>query len=865
MAGISFPRDPSEFCITDVGSTTTKALLFLRQSGAWQSFRCETPTTVEKPHEDVTVGVLRALRGLENLTGRTLVRDSAPSIPYLTTSSAGGGLAMVVTGLVYNLTAGTAHRAALGAGAIVLDVISMDDGRTPYRRIEDLKRLRPDMVLIAGGFDGDAISAPVFLAELLVEAGLHPKLNPGARMPVIYAGNTRAADHVREALGNGFVFLAVPNVRPELERENLEPTRTAIHELFMDHVMSQAPGYEKLKQWVAAPIKPTPAAFGSILKLLANATGHRIMAVDIGGATTDVFTARADDVFRTVNANLGLSYSILNVAELAGITPIRELYHPHLTDSAMWNLIGNKYINPTRLARTPDEMLSEWASAAVAIREAVRQHLKLRDGVRPEPGPVRRDLDELLKGPRTKPRPATPFTGTECDLLIGSGGILSHSPRPAAAAVLLDALAPAENVELAVDSEFMFPHLGALAEVNPKIAVELVQKLGIVKLDRANRKPPAGYVPPAREEGSAPVVQCSSGLVRSLDRLTTRPPDHSTKIRLHRELAIPGQVFVKVGQTVATDTLVARSVRQFLRPFFLPVAEALRVPADEVAKYLDKHIGDEVGIGDVVARTPRKVTGKTYRSPVAGRVEKLLPGGVLFLREKPEEAREFTAVEAAKQLGVEPDELGAFLKVKPGDEVERGQWLAANLREGTFKTVESPVRGKVNRIDKHFGIVQIEPLLEELQVNAWLPGIVQEVSDRGCIVSCQGTVITGVWGSGGEVSGILQSDICNLKSEITPGVVVVRDFADAATLAQARERKAAGVICAGVNMQEVIEPCPPFTIVVLEGFGEQRLSDEARRLLTEHEGCTALLDGTTQLRVGVRRPQIILPDQREGT
>jgi hypothetical protein len=77
MPGMSFPSDPSEFCITDVGSTTTKALLFLRQAGTWRSYRYETPTTVEKPHEDVTVGVLQSLRGLEKLTGRTLMRDDA--------------------------------------------------------------------------------------------------------------------------------------------------------------------------------------------------------------------------------------------------------------------------------------------------------------------------------------------------------------------------------------------------------------------------------------------------------------------------------------------------------------------------------------------------------------------------------------------------------------------------------------------------------------------------------------------------------------------------------------------------------------------------------------------------------------------
>ena len=112
MPGLPFPPDPTEFCVTDVGSTTTKALLFFRKAGAWRCLRHETPTTVEKPHEDVTVGVLDALLGLEKQTGRTLVRDGAPAVPYLTTSSAGGGLAMVVTGLIYNLTAGTAHRAA---------------------------------------------------------------------------------------------------------------------------------------------------------------------------------------------------------------------------------------------------------------------------------------------------------------------------------------------------------------------------------------------------------------------------------------------------------------------------------------------------------------------------------------------------------------------------------------------------------------------------------------------------------------------------------------------------------------------------------------------------------------------------------
>ena len=183
----SFPSHPTEFCITDVGSTTTKAILF-RKDAAWSFLRREAPTTVEKPDEDVGVGVRNAFRALEAQSGMTLLKDGVPAVPYLSTSSAGGGLAMVVTGLVREVTSRSAERVALGAGSILLDVVAMNDGRTPYEKIEALKSLRPDMILLAGGFDGEAISGPVYLAELILEAGLRPKLSESADLPVVYAG-----------------------------------------------------------------------------------------------------------------------------------------------------------------------------------------------------------------------------------------------------------------------------------------------------------------------------------------------------------------------------------------------------------------------------------------------------------------------------------------------------------------------------------------------------------------------------------------------------------------------------------------------------------------------------------------------------
>jgi uncharacterized protein (TIGR01319 family) len=914
--------DCTRFCITDVGSTTTKAILFERENGRWRYVRREAPTTVEKPHEDVSVGVLNAFHAVERETGLTLIENERPGVPYLATSSAGGGLAVVVTGLVRDLTADSADRVALGAGAIVLDIVAMNDGRTPYRKIEDLKRLRPDMVLLAGGFDGDNISGPVYLAELIVESGLHPKLNPEARLDIIYGGNIHAAPYVAKVLGEDFEFYSVPNVRPDGVHENAGPARALIHDLFRNHVMSQAPGYDKLESWVSAPIRPTPSAFANILGVISQDISGAIMAIDIGGATTDVYTARGGKVFRTVSANLGMSYSIRNVAELGGIGAIRKMHSSDLTDTEVWNRIGNKHIDPTSLPRSAEDMATEWAVATVAVREAVLEHLDVMRAAAEESPEPRLDIDILIRGARRPWQKELRVEGRpdlaleDYELVIGSGGILSHSPRQAAAMILLDALQPNGVVEFAVDSAFMFPHLGVLVEANESLARQLFHELGIVRLgtvyapaghEAALRVPVKGATTSGRNVGEEvepdavgviPLLEGEEiglswtgaggdggftagggvcGLIvdnrtrpikRGAENLVSPgyvPPEpeipaergervETGPIKLVRELAVSGQVMVKPGDRVETDTLVARSVRQFLRPFFVGVARDLEVEPEDLDKYLVKHVGDEVKVGDIIARKPRKMLpAKVYRSGVQGRIERVLGNGTLVVREAPELAREYTTVKVAEDLGRPAWEIKPYLRVEAGQHVERGQWLAADIRHGELKYSASPVRGKVNRIDHKFGMVVIEPLLEELEVRAWLPGVVERVSDRGGTVAAEGTVISGVWGIGGEAAGDLT------VRQPAPGRVVVRQFVDGGILADLKEKGVAGLVTAGVNFQDMLGADPGFTVVVMEGFGEKVLSRDVMGVLEGHEGKLVLIDGTTQLRVGVVRPRVILP------
>src|SRR6187551_414474 len=159
------PASLNVILATDCGSTTTKAILIEKVDGVYrQTYRGEAPTTVEEPAADVTVGVVNAVTEVGELAGRRLIDENGQIIRpargkegcdiYISTSSAGGGLQMMVAGVVREMTGESAKRAALGAGAIVMDVIASNDRRKPHEQIQRIRELRPDITLISGGVDG---------------------------------------------------------------------------------------------------------------------------------------------------------------------------------------------------------------------------------------------------------------------------------------------------------------------------------------------------------------------------------------------------------------------------------------------------------------------------------------------------------------------------------------------------------------------------------------------------------------------------------------------------------------------------------------------------------------------------------------
>lgn len=474
---------------TDCGSTTTKAILIERRDGEYRLVvRGEAPTTVEAPFEDVTVGVLNAFREVEELSGRRLLDEEGSLIKpgrggegvdgYFSTSSAGGGLQVGVVGLVRRMTGESAQRAALGAGAIVIDVLALDDGRQTHERIDLMRSKRPDMVLISGGVDGGEERRVVMMAELVAAANPTARLGSRFRLPVIFAGNKDAQDEVRATLADKFDLTIVDNLRPTMETENLGPTREAIQELFLEHVMAQAPGYNRLLPMTDADVMPTPAAVGNMMQTVAEHDDLNIIGVDIGGATTDLFSVMQGVFNRTVSANLGMSYSISQVLAEAGPDNIVRWLPEEIDPRRLSNRLRNKMIRPTTIPQTLDDLMAEHAAAREALRLAFEQHKLLATGLKGVQ--VQRDIAEAFTQEVTG---ETILDMLDVDLIIGSGGVLSHAPRRVqAATMLVDAFQPEGFTRLAVDSIFMMPHLGVLATVHEEAAMQVFWRDCLVPL-----------------------------------------------------------------------------------------------------------------------------------------------------------------------------------------------------------------------------------------------------------------------------------------------------------------------------------------------------------------------------------------------
>ena len=447
--------------VAEIGSTTTVVNAFDHLESDSPVFlgQGQAPTSVKEG--DVNIGLQAAIEDMKK--NLHIENEKLEYTNMLATSSAAGGLRMTVHGLVYDMTVKAAKEAALGAGA---NIHLITAGKLSKVDMIKLDRIKPNIILIAGGVDYGERETALYNSELIAASDLD--------IPVIYAGNIAVADDVKlifEAYSKEKNLHLVPNVYPKIDILNIEPTREVIQDIFEKHI-TEAKGMEKIREMVNGPIIPTPGAVMKASKILKDEIGD-LVTIDVGGATTDIHsvtegTEKVNKILvepepvakRTVEGDLGVFINKKNIVDLIKIEKLEK-----------------------ELNMTPED-IEKFTNSDIAIPET-EEHKRFIERLTKEAVIV--SINRHAGGYRT-------YFGGKSDTLafgkdltavkwiVGTGGALT---RLTAREEILnsisqfnraDKLLPTAEAKILIDNDYIMASLGILSSLNKEAAIKLLLK-----------------------------------------------------------------------------------------------------------------------------------------------------------------------------------------------------------------------------------------------------------------------------------------------------------------------------------------------------------------------------------------------------
>lgn len=447
--------------VAEIGSTTTVVNAFDHLESDSPVFlgQGQAPTSVKEG--DVNIGLQAAIEDMKK--NLHIENEKLEYTNMLATSSAAGGLRMTVHGLVYDMTVKAAKEAALGAGA---NIHLITAGKLSKVDMIKLDRIKPNIILIAGGVDYGERETALYNSELIAASDLN--------IPVIYAGNIAVADDVKlifESYSKEKNLHIVPNVYPKIDILNIEPTREVIQDIFEKHI-TEAKGMEKIREMVNGPIIPTPGAVMKASKILKDEIGD-LVTIDVGGATTDIHsvtegTEKVNKILvepepvakRTVEGDLGVFINKRNIVDIIKIEKLEK-----------------------ELNMTPED-IEKFTNSDIAIPET-EEHKRFIERLTKEAAIV--SINRHAGGYRT-------YFGSKSDTLafgkdltavkwiVGTGGALT---RLTAREEILnsisqfnraDKLLPTAEAKILIDNDYIMASLGVLSSLNKEAAVKLLLK-----------------------------------------------------------------------------------------------------------------------------------------------------------------------------------------------------------------------------------------------------------------------------------------------------------------------------------------------------------------------------------------------------
>lgn len=449
--------------LIDFGSTYTK----LTAVDVEQEVLLGTAASFTTIDTDINDGFEAAKRKLEEKIG-AFSYDACYAC-----SSAAGGLRMVTSGLVPELTGEAARLASLGAGAKVVGVYAF---KLTEDDVEDIRELKPDIFLLVGGTDGGNTECILHNARMLATM---PK-----DFPIVIAGNRNAARQCERIL-EGFEVHICPNVMPKFGVLKIEPTQQKIREIFLNRII-QAKGLSRAAELLSDIMMPTPSAVLQAMELLSKGCeGERgigdLVGVDVGGATTDVYSIAegmpktANTVYkglpepeskRTVEGDIGMRYSVKGILDAAGAPKLSVL--SGISPERVTEMVRELRENPESIPQGDGELeMLDAALASAAVEEAVRRHAGCMEEAYTMMG-----LTYVQTG--------KDLTGVK-QIVVTGGSLIhtKHTEKIASYATFSEqdptSLRP-KQADVWVDRKYILAAMGLLSSYHPQAALRIMKK-----------------------------------------------------------------------------------------------------------------------------------------------------------------------------------------------------------------------------------------------------------------------------------------------------------------------------------------------------------------------------------------------------
>ena len=491
----------------EVGSVNTRAALFDLVEGKYRFIASGVaPSTAAAPMLDAGEGVRIALDRLNSISGRQFMGEEEQLIipssqegtgvdTFVATLSAGAPLRVVAAGLLDDVSLESVHRLVSTINADIVDTLSLNDTRRPESQIDSILRLRPDIIVIAGGTNNGASRSVLKMINTL---NLALSLLPDNFRPeILYAGNNNLAGNVTSLLGELAPVSIVPNIRPDLEVENLTPAETKLIQIYRKIYGQKILGVEELENWANGYLLPASSGFGRVVRFLSRVYDQSkgVLGVDVGASSTTIASAFAGKLNLSAYPGLGVGSGLTGLLQNTTLDEIVRWIPYDVSTAQVANYLYTKSIYASSLPATAEDLAIEQALAREVIRTALNQ--AKASFPQDSPGPSRGGLLPWFEP------------------IIVRGSVITNAPSLSQSLMMiLDGVQPTGISRVILDKNSLAPALGALAGINSILSVQVLESSAFINLGTV-------ISPVGKARGGVPIlritIQYASGQENTID------------------------------------------------------------------------------------------------------------------------------------------------------------------------------------------------------------------------------------------------------------------------------------------------------------------------------------------------------------